>query len=70
MKIADLVYQFCAAKVGDTFKAHELWSYVAKERADISPESTNRTMRMLRDNGSVRYYADRPKRTYYVTGVC
>ena len=71
MKIADLVYQFCAAKIGETFRASELGAYIATHRTDVSPESLNRTLRELRNNGSVHYFADGKGRSiYHVTGVC
>lgn len=70
MKIADLVYEYAAAKVGQQITASELSEFVNARRPGTAPSSTDRILRSLRDTGAVRYaLLSRSKSMYAISGV-
>ncbi len=69
--ISEYVYQYCAAKIGETITAGGLYKFVAGAVThDIAPDTPARMLRKLRDNGSVHYYVpERRKGQYIITSV-
>lgn len=64
-KIQDDVFEFCLRKVGKQFRMKELDDFVAR-RKGAAPGSAGRIMRLLKDEGFVKYRCINRRQSLYV----